>query len=156
MKDFMNYFSAKHALGNGTAIPAATTTNGDSIDVTALNGGNDGLVFVVDVGTITDGSHLLSLQDSIDGGSTWNAVTGNYVQTPSGQVNTVTSATPAKTILKFGYLGNANVGTLANSTTPTANGKVLVRIIDTCTGGSTGGYITAIAILGYPQNEPAV
>jgi hypothetical protein len=154
MKDFMNYFSAKKALGNGA--PITSTANGTSIDVTATNGGNDGLCFVVAVGTVTDGTHTLSLQDTIDGGSNWVAVSGNYLQTPSGQSSVVTSATAAGTILKFGYLGNANVGTIANSATPTANGKVLVRIVDTVSGSpSTGGYITAIAILGYPQNEPA-
>ncbi len=156
MKDFMNYFSVKHALGNGAQIAAATTTHGDWIDVTALNGGNDGLTFVVDVGTITDGTHTLTLEDSIDGGTTPVTVSGVYLQVPTGQSNVVTSATAAKTELKFGYLGNANVGTLANSATPTASGKVLVRITDTCAGGSTGGYMTALAVFGYPFNEPAV
>ncbi len=155
MKDYMNWFSVKHALGNGAVISAAATTHGDSIDVTSLNGGNDGLAFVVDVGTITDGTHTLTLEDSIDGGSTWNTVASPYLQVPTGQSNVVTSATAAKKVLKFGYLGNANVGTLANSVTPTTSGKVLVRITDTCAGGSTGGYITAVAVFGYPQNLPA-
>lgn len=155
MKDFMNYFSVKHALGNGAQI--TTTTHGDWIDVTALNGGNDGLTFVVDVGTITDGTHTFTLEDSIDGGTTPVTVASPYLQVPSGQSNVVTSATAAKKILKFGYLGNANVGTLANSVTPTANGKVLVRITNTVTGSpGTGGYITAVAVLGHPQNMPAV
>lgn len=155
MKDFMNYFSAKVVLGNSTVIAAATTTHSDNVDVTALNGGNDGLTFVLAVGTITDGSHAITLEDSIDGGSTWVTVASPYLQVPSGQSATITSATAAKTIKKFGYLGNANVGTIANSATPTASGKVLVRLTDVCTGGSTGGYMTAIAIFGYPQNEPA-
>jgi hypothetical protein len=154
VKDFMNYFSAKKALGNGALI--TSTANGTSIDVTATNGGNDGLCFVVAVGTVTDGTHTLSLQDTIDGGSNWVAVSGVYLQVPSGQSAVVDNTVAAGTILKFGYLGNANVGTLANSATPTANGKVLVRIIDTVTGSpGTGGYITAVAILGYPFNEPA-
>jgi hypothetical protein len=155
VKDFMNYFSGKKAMGNGAIITA--TVHGTSIDVTSLNGGNDGLCFVVAVGTVTDGTHTLSVEDSIDGGTTWVAVSGNYLQVPAAQSAVVTSATAAGTILKFGYLGNANVGTLANSVTPTANGKVLVRMSNTVTGSpATGGYITAIAILGYPQNEPAV
>lgn len=154
MKDFMNWFSGKKALGNGAQI--TSTVNGTSIDVTATNGGNDGLCFLVAVGAVTDGTHTLSLQDTIDNGSNWVAVSGNYLQVPAGQSNVVTSATAAGTILKFGYLGNANVGTIANSATPTANGKVLVRIVDTVTGSpGTGGYITAVAILGYPQNMPA-
>src|SRR5579863_9264892 len=156
MRDLMNTISGVHALGDGALITA--TTNGDWIDVTALNGGNDGLCFVVDVGAVTDGTHTFSLQDSIDGGTTPVAVAAPYLQTPSGQVNAVTSATAAKTILKFGYLGNPNVGSLANSTLAGAapTHKVLVRIIDTVTGSpSTGGYFSAIAVEGYPYAMPA-
>ncbi len=153
MKDIMNWLSFKHALGDGAQI--AATVHGDSIDATALNGGNDAICFVVDVGTITDGTHTLTLEDSIDGGTTWVTVASPYLQVPTGQSNVVNSSTTAKTVKKFGYLGNANVGTLANSVSPTANGKVLVRITDTVSGASTGGYITAVAVLGYPQNLPA-
>ncbi|BCL83179.1 hypothetical protein ccbrp13_56440 [Ktedonobacteria bacterium brp13] len=152
MKDFMNWFSVKHALGDGADITA--TTHGDSIDVTALNGGNDALCFIVDVGVVTDGTHTLTLEDSIDGGTTWVTVAAPYLQVPSGQSNVVTNATAAKTIKKFGYLGNANVGTLANSVAPTG-GKVLVRITDTVATATTGGYMTAVAVLGYPFNLPA-
>jgi hypothetical protein len=153
MKDAMNMNSFKHALGNGALI--TSTATGDSIDVTSLNGGNDGLEFAVDI-TVTDGTHTFSLQDSIDNGSNWVTVSGVYLQVPTGQSAVATSATPAKTVKKFGYLGNANVGTLANSVTPTSGGKVLVRIVDTVTGSpSTGAYITAIAHFAYPQNEPA-
>lgn len=176
MKDFMSYFSSKHVLGNGARITITSGTSGTgvnesaAVDVTALNGGNDGLCFVVDVGAIDStngGSHVFSLEDSYDGGSTYQAVASPYVQTPPAQVlgsatSPVTYAsTPAGTILKFGYLGNAYVGTLANSTTPTSGGKVLVKLVDTVTAGlsgtgATGAYITAIANFGYPQNEPAV
>jgi hypothetical protein len=154
MRDLMNTISAIHAFGDGAAITA--TTNGASIDVTALNDGNDGLCFIVDVGTVTDGSHVFKLQDQIDG-STWNDVAATYVQTPIGQSNTVTSSTAAGTILKFGYLGNPNVGTYANSTLLGAAPahKVLVRLVDTVTGATTGGYFTGVAVLGMPNTMPA-
>ena len=151
MRDLMNHISGVHALGNGAKITA--TTAGSSIDATALNSGNDGICFVVDIGTITDGTHTFTLEDSIDG-STWNTVAAPYLQTPSGQSNAVTSSTAAGTVLKFGYLGNANVGTLANSTLLGAapSNKVLVRIKTTVSGATTGGNYTAIAVLGYPFN----
>lgn len=164
MKDFMSYFSAKPVLGNGARITTGTNESTE-VDVTALNGGNDGLCFVVAIGAIDSsngGSHVFSLEDSYDGGLTYQAVASPYVQTPATQtLGTATApvtyaSTPTGTVLKFGYLGNAHVGTLANSATPTANGKVLVKLVDTCTSGSTGAYITAFAVLGYPQNEPAV
>lgn len=158
MKDLMNYLSFKHCFGNGAL--QTTTQTGDSIDATALNGGNNGLCFVVDVGTVTDGTHTLTLEDSIDGGSNWSTVAAPYLQVPSGQSNVVTSATAAKTIKKFGYLGNANIKSISESaglpvTNPNGN-KVLVRIKNTVSGSpSTGGYLTGFVALGYPSNEPA-
>lgn len=154
MKDLMNTISGVSALAPAAA--RTTTTNGAWIDPTALNGGNDGICFLVHAGTITDGTHTFKLQDSIDGGTTPVDVPATYLQTPSGQTNAFTSSTTSGTILKFGYLGNANVGTIANSATPTANGKVLVRVVCTVTGSpSTGGIYSAVAVEGYPINEPA-
>lgn len=154
MQDLMNVLSVVDALTPGANITA--TADGASIDVTALNGGNNGVMFAVVCGTITDGTHTLSLQDQVDG-STWNAVAAPYLQTPSGQVNVVNSSTTSGTCLKFGYLGNPAVATLAPSSLSGAPAhKVLVRLVDTVTGSPvTGGYISAVAILGYPFNEPA-
>lgn len=158
MRDLMNYLSFKHCFGNGAL--QTTTQTGDSIDPTAINGGNNGLCFVVDVGTVTDGTHTITLEDSIDNGSTWNTVTTPYLQTPSGQSNVVTSATAAKTILKFGYLGNPNINTItASAGYPVSNPngkKMLVRLKNTVSGSpSTGGYLTGFVALGLAENEPA-
>jgi hypothetical protein len=155
MQDLMNVLSAVAVIAPGAQIK--TTTYSAAIDVTALNGGNNGLVFVVDSGVITDGTHTFGLQDQIDG-ATWNTVAAPFVQTPAAQSsNAFVAATPSGTILKFGYLGNPNVGTDANSTqSGSPANKVLVRLVDTVTGApATGGYYGAIAILGYPFNEPA-
>lgn len=157
MRGLKDYLSIKHALGNGAAITA--TTNGDSITADDLNVSDGSLCFMADVGTITDGTHVLSLQDSIDNGNSWQAVAAPYVATPSGQNNTVTSATAAKTTLKFDYLGNPNIASItASAGYPVSNPsniKVRVRIIDTVSGATLGGYITAVAIFGLAQNEPA-
>lgn len=157
MQDLMNYITGKHGLGNGALITA--TTHGDAIDVNASNNGNNSLCFVVDA-AVTDGTHTLTLEDSIDGGTTWVTVAAPYLQVPSGQSNVVTSATAAKTILKFGYLGNPNIATITAvagypTSTPSGN-SVKVRITDTVSGSpSTGAYITAIPILGQGFNQPA-
>jgi hypothetical protein len=146
MRDLMNLVSFQSALAPGAA--RTTSVNGTSIDVTSLNAGNDGLCFEVTAGTITDGTHTFKLQDSLDGGTTWVDVPAPYLQTPSGQVNAFTSGTTSGTTIKFGYLGNANVGNIANSASPTG-GKILVRLVDTVTGSpSTGGYYSAVAVLG--------
>lgn len=158
MQDLMSYISFKHCFGNGAL--QTTTQTGDSIDSTALNGGNNGLCFVVNVGAVTDGTHTITLEDSIDGGSTWNTVAAPYLETPSGQSNVVTSATAAKTILKFGYLGNPNINAMtASAGYPVSNpngNKLLVRLKNTVSGSpGTGGYLTGFVTLGYPENLPA-
>lgn len=148
MRDLMNLISFLPVINPGAQIKL--TTNSAGIDVTALNAGNDGLVFEVTAGVITDGTHTFSLQDSLDGGTTWNNVAAPYLQTPPAQAsNAFIAATAAGTVLKFGYLGNPNVGNIANSASPTG-GKILVRLVDTVTGApATGGYYTAIAVLGH-------
>lgn len=147
MRDLMNLLSFVSVLNPGAQIKTSTSSNG--IDVTALNAGNDGLTIVVQAGAITDGTHTFKLQDSIDGGTTWVDVAAPYLQTPAGQSNAFTSTTTAGTAIKFGYLGNPNIGTIANSATPTG-GKILVRLVDTVTGSPvTGGYYTAVAVLGH-------
>lgn len=159
MRDLMNYLSFKHCFGNGAL--QTTTQTGDSIDATAINGGNNGLCFSVDVGAVTDGTHTITLEDSIDGGNSWNTVAAPYLQTPSGQSNVVTSATAAKTILKFGYLGNANIASISASagypvSNPNGN-KMLVRLKNTVSGSpSTGGYLTGFVAEGWNVNQPAV
>jgi hypothetical protein len=147
MRDLMNLISFVSVINPQTLIK--TTTNSAGIDVTALNYGNDGLVVEVSAGVITDGTHTFKLQDSLDGGTTWVDVAAPYLQTPSGQVNAFTSATTAGTVLKFGYLGNPNIGNIANSASPTG-GKIQVRLVDTVTGSpATGGFYTAVAVLGH-------
>jgi hypothetical protein len=145
MRDLMNLLSFVSALNPAAARNAST--NGPSIDVTALNAGNDGLCIEVTAGAITDGTHAFKLQDSLDGGTTWNDVAAPYLQTPGGQINQFTNATTAGSTLKFGYLGNPNVGTIANSASPTG-GKILVRLVATVTGATTGGIYSAVAVLG--------
>ena len=154
MQDLMNVLSVVSVIAPGAQIKL--TTNSGSIDVTAQNGGNNGLMVCVQAGVITDGTHTFKLQDQIDG-STWNDVAAPYVQTPSGQNNAFVAATPSGTMLKFGYLGNPNVGNNANSTlSGSPANKVLVRLVDTVTGSPvTGGYYTAFGVLGYPFNLPA-
>ena len=159
MRDLMNYLSFKHCFGNGAL--QTTSQTGDSIDPTAINGGNNGLCFAVVVGTVTDGTHTITLEDSIDNGNTWNTVAAPYLQTPSGQSNVVTSATAAKTTLKFGYLGNANINAItASAGYPVSNpngNKMLVRLKNTVSGSpGTGGYLTGFVAEGWNDNQPAV
>lgn len=133
--DVYNSISGISALAPGAA--RTTSANGATIDRTSLNGGNNGVAFLVHAGTITDGTHTFSLQDSPDS-TTWTAVASPYVQTPA--TTAFTSSTTSGTVLKFGYMGV----------------QQYVRLISTVTGSpATGGYYSAIAAEWFAGNEPA-
>ncbi len=123
------------------AAQITATANGDWVDLLAAGNDCNAVLFVVNCGTITDGTFTFSLQDSPDK-STTAAVTGNYLQTgATGLV--ATSATTAGTQLKLGYLGNAN------------GASRYVRLVCTVTGSpGTGGYLSASAILGTASLLP--
>jgi hypothetical protein len=138
MLDILNRISGSSGLKPQAARTASAT--GDSVDLNANNGYN-GLTFFVLAGAITDGTHTFKLQDSPDG-TTWTDVPAGYVQI-GATGNVFTSATTAGTVLKLGYLGNVN------------GGYRYVRIASTVSSATTGGFYTAIAVLGLPAMLPA-
>ncbi len=140
MLDRYSHATAVAALTPRAAIATNTTTNGTAVDLSGANGGNNSLVFLVEAGTITDGTFVFKIQDSPDT-ATWTDVTGVYLQAPASL--TWTSATVSGTCLKIGYLGNAN------------GAARYVRLVCTSTGTTLGGFITAIALLGLAGILPA-
>ena len=134
MLDNYNRISGLSALKPQAARTASA--NGDTVDLMTNNGSNS-CVFVVIAGAITDGTHAFKLQDSPDG-STWTDVpttaTNYYVQ---GSGQSFTSATAAGTVIKLGYMGNTN------------GGYRYVRLATTVTSATTGGFYSAVAILGH-------
>lgn len=129
MLDIYNKLAPAAALAPGVKITA--TTNGAAVDLMALDNGANKLMFAVIAGQITDGTYTFGLQDSPDG-TTWTNVAAPYLQT---QGASWTSATAAGTVTKLGYLGNPN------------GASRYVRLVVTVTSATTGGYITAIAVL---------
>lgn len=140
MLDLYNRVSVVAALTPRAAIATNTTTNGTAVDLTSVNNGSNGLVFLVEAGTITDGTYVFSIQDSPDN-STWTAVPAPYVQAPASL--TWTSATTSGTTLKIGYLGN------------TGGANRYVRLIVVSTSVTSGGFISAVALLGHGESLPA-
>jgi len=120
------------------ALTSAARTNGSVNGTTVDLGvfGNDfrSVLFVVFTGTITDGSHAFSIQDSPDG-SAWSAVDTASVQ---GTAPTVTG-TGDDTVFEVGYI----VGT-----------KQFVRLVVTTSGATTGGVFGAVAVLGGASSNP--
>lgn len=139
MLDNYNRISGAAALTPRT-ISSNATTNGTAVDLTSVNNGSNTLVFMVEAGTITDGTYVFSLQDSPDN-SAWTNVAAPYLQAPASL--TWTSATAAGTILKIGYLGNAG------------GASRYVRLVAVSTGVTSGAVLAAVAILGGGESLPA-
>lgn len=121
------YRKIKHVNGMTSAsISSNTATNGASIDLAQTTRGDwRTCLFLVTGGTITDGTYTLSLEDS-DNGSAWSAVSGSEkVAGPSATI-TATAGTA-----EIEYTGN----------------RRYCRLVVTSTGVTTGGAISARAVL---------
>lgn len=138
MLDLYNRLSSVTALAPAAKITGATT-NGTAVDLLGENIGNNGVMFVIQAGVITDGTFTFKLQDS-PYNSTWTDVPAAYVQTASPSW---TSATASGTTAKIGYLGNVG------------GSNRYVRLVVLATGTTTGGFISAQAILGFSMSLPA-
>lgn len=131
MLDTMNKVSFANALA--ALIANKTALNGATVDLMSVNNGSNSLTFAVVAGTITDGTHTFTLQDSPDG-TTWNNVNAPFVLIgPSG--NVFTAATLAGTVIKLGYLGN------------NGGASRYVRVV-VAASGATGGIYYGVAQLG--------
>jgi len=132
-QDVFNRESFVEALSYAARTSSA---NGATIDLTALNGGCDGVAFAIHAVVITDGTHTFSLADSPDS-STWTAVAAPFVQT--GSVTVFNSSTTNGTVIKLGYLGVQRY----------------VRLVATVATATTGGTYDALACELFAANLPA-
>jgi hypothetical protein len=111
--------------------PALRTTsaNGVTIDRAEDNSYFQSVLFVIQSGAITDGTHTVSFEDS-DDGSTWAATT-------------VLQGTPPA-------IGSSNDN--VQYAIEYTGLKRYVRVVVTTTGTTTGGIVGATAILGNPRS----
>lgn len=120
------------------ALPSAARTNGTVNGTTVDLGvfGNDfrSVLFVVHTGTITDGTHAISVQDSPDG-SAWAAAETAQLQ---GAALTITS-TNDDTLFEVGYI---------------AGTRQYVRLVATTSAATTGGVFAGFAVLGEASARP--
>lgn len=131
MKDLFNNIQVKPSLPN--ALRAATAT-GTAVD-RAYNGSMfNSVLFVLHTGTMTDGTHTITIEES-DDNTTW--VTATALQ---GTAPAIVAVDDDK-VFEVGYLG----------------GKRYVRAKTTVTGSpATGGIYDALVVLGDPRNAPVV
>lgn len=124
------------------SISAATrangTVNGVGVDrqlsgASGTNEWHESAMVVVSTGTITDGSHAVTLEDSPDS-SVWTAVPAANIQ---GSLPTIVAADDDK-VFEIGYIGNQRY----------------LRPVITTTGATTGGIVGANVLLGFPTKPP--
>lgn len=126
-----------------TLSPAARTNgtvNGTGADrqlsgAAGTNEWHESATVVINTGTVTDGSHAFTVEDSPDN-SVWTAVAAGLLQ---GSAPTVVAADDDK-VFEVGYLGNQRY----------------LRAVVVTTGATTGGIFGAVVLLGFPTRPPIV
>jgi len=130
-----NHVRAKASL----AIAARTTaTNGTAVDrmLSGASGANEwhqSVMLLVHTGTITDGTHVITLEVS-DDNSSWAAAATGDVQ---GTLPTI-AATDDDKLYEVGYTGT----------------KRYLRAVTTPSGTTSGGVYGAVILLGFPNTLP--
>lgn len=109
------------------------TANGTAVDRVVSSGTGDA-VLVVSTGTITDGSHAITIQESADGSTGWANVAAANLQ---GSLPTVVAAND-DTVFEVGIR-------------PTQR---YLRAVATSTGSTTGGVFACAFILGASRVKP--
>lgn len=111
-----------------------TTANGTAVD-RVVSGGTRDAVVVITTGTVTDGTHTISIEDSDDGSTGWAAV-------PAGQLQGTAPAVVAAdddSVFEVGV----------------TNSKRYLRVTSTVSGSpATGGVYGATILLGGPRYSP--
>lgn len=123
-------------LAKRTLSPA-TRTNGTANGVAVdrmVNGGMQDAVLLVTTGTITDGSHAVSIEDSDDGSTGWAAVAAAQLQ---GSAPTVVAADD-DVLFEVGVRST----------------RRFLRAVAVTSGATTGGLFGAMFLLSSPRFAP--
>jgi len=125
------YNTAKAVLSLAPAV-RTTSANGTAVDL----GPARSALLVVVAGTVTDGTHTVSLEESANGSTGWAAVADADLQ---GTEPAVTSSTDER-LYEVGYVGS----------------KRYVRPVVTVTGTpATGGSIACVVQAAYDEQPVA-
>jgi hypothetical protein len=125
------------ALAKSSIVPAVartTTTTGTAVDRMTDQGGFRSALIVIHTGTITDGTHTVTVQDSPDN-TNWTAVADEFLQGTEPAIG----ASNDDTLFEIGYIGHERY----------------LRVLITVTGSpATGGIYGATVLLGWPRKMP--
>jgi photosystem II stability/assembly factor-like uncharacterized protein len=126
-----NVARAKATLA--VALRTNGTVNGTTVDLHENKDAARSAMLIVHTGTITDGSHAITLQES-DNGSSWATVAAADLQ---GSAPTVTS-TDDDVLFELGYVGS----------------KRYLRAVVVTSGATTGGTLGATIVRAFPRRTP--
>lgn len=115
------------------ALRTNGTANGTTVDLHENKDASRSAMLIVQSGTITDGSHAITLQES-DNGSAWSNVAAAELQ---GAAPTIT-ATDDDLLYEVGYVGS----------------KRYLRAVAVTSGATTGGTFGAVLLRGFPRRQP--
>lgn len=116
-----------------TALRTTNSYNGTTIDRSYQNNFFRTSMFVIQTGTLTDGSITFVMEES-DNGSSWSTVEAQFIQ---GTLPTI-AATDDNKIYEIGYVGS----------------KRYIRLVATVAAGATGGTWGAICLNSDPRRKP--
>lgn len=112
----------------------ASTATGASVDRLVDGDAARSAMILIQVGTVTDGTHTIEVQDSPNG-SDWTAVGAEFLQ---GAEPAITSANDER-VHEIGYTGHQRY----------------LRVVSTVSGApATGGVYGATVLLGYGRKMP--
>jgi hypothetical protein len=115
-----------------TGLRTNGTVNGSGVDMAGTGNFFRSAMLLVIAGTVTDGTHTVTLQES-DDNSTFAAVGAADLQ---GSLTAVTTAN-ANTVQRLSYTGS----------------KRYLRASVTTSGATTGGTTTAVVLLGQGSGQ---
>lgn len=110
------------------------SANGSAVD-TAERGGCDDVLVVVMTGTITDGTHTISVEESADGSTGWAAIPAARIRGTAPVLDT--AAADDNSVQTYGAETSLRY----------------VRVVTTVGGATTGGVYGACVICGDNRQE---
>lgn len=128
-------YSNVQALVSLTIAARTATATGTAVDLARNGSAFQSALVIVQTGTITDGTHTVSVEHS-DDNSSWSAAAASDLQ---GTAPAIVAAND-DTFYELGYLG----------------GKRYIRVKSTVSGASSGGTYGALIVLGDPKSSPVV
>lgn len=117
-----------------SAVRTNGTVNGTTVDLGVFGNDFRTVLFIVSTGTITDGSHAITMQDSPDG-TNWTAVAAGFRQ---GSLPTIVAAND-DALYEFGYIVGSNQ---------------YVRLVAATSGATSGGAFSAVAVCSEASHTP--